>query len=55
MEPHQTYRISNKLFQVRYQKYIDILLGIDYPQFHTSVKEVKKKNGDPVAKHTPLG
>ena len=37
------------------KKYIDILLGIDYPQFHTSIKEVKGKNGDPVARLTPLG
>ena len=36
------------------KKYIDTLLGIDYPQFHTSIKEVKRKNGDRVAKHTPL-
>ena len=32
------------------KKYIDTLLGIDYPQFHTSIKEVKGKNGDPVAR-----
>ena len=37
------------------KKFIDILLGIDYPQFHTSFKEVKGKNGDPVARLTPLG
>ena len=37
------------------KKYIDILLGIDYLQFHTSIKEVKGKNGDPVARLTPLG
>ena len=37
------------------KKYIDVLLGIDYPQFHTSIKEVKEKNGDPVARFTPLG
>ena len=37
------------------KKYIDILLGIDYPQFHTSIKEVKGKNGDPIARLTPLG
>ena len=37
------------------KKYIDILLGIDYPHFHTSIKEVKGKNGDPVARLTPLG
>ena len=37
------------------KKYVDILLGIDYPQFHTSIKEVKGKNGDPIARLTPLG
>ena len=37
------------------KKYIDILLGIDYLQFHTSIKEVKGKKGDPVARLTPLG
>ena len=37
------------------KKYIDILLGIDYPHFHTSIKEVKGKNGDPVARLIPLG
>ena len=37
------------------KKYIDILLGMDYPQFHTSVKEVKGKKEDPVARLTPLG
>ena len=37
------------------KKYIDILLGMDYPQFHTSVKEVKRKKEDPVARLTPLG
>ena len=36
------------------KKYIDILLGIDYPQFHTSIKEVKGKNEDPIARLTPL-
>ena len=36
------------------KKHFDILLGIDYPQFHTSVKEVKGKNGVPVARLTPL-
>ena len=37
------------------KKYIDILLGIDCLQFHTSIKEVKGKNGDPIARLTPLG
>ena len=37
------------------QKYIDILLGMDYPQFHTSTKEVKGKKEDPVARLTSLG
>ena len=37
------------------KKYVDILLGIDYPQFHTSIKEVKGKNGDPFARLTQLG
>ena len=34
------------------KKYIDILLRIDYPQFHTSIKENKWKNGDPDARLT---
>ena len=37
------------------KKYIDILLGIDYPQSHKSINEVKETNGDPVARFTPLG
>ena len=37
------------------KKYIDILLGIDYPQIHTSIKEVKGKNGDPFPRLIPLG
>ena len=36
------------------KKYIDILLGMDYPQFHTSVKDGKGKKEDPVARLTPL-
>ena len=37
------------------KQYIDLLLEIDYSQFQTSIKEVKRKNGDPVARLTPLG
>ena len=51
MEPHQRYIVSGTIKQM----YMDILLGIDYPQFHTSIKEVKGKNGDPVARLTLLG
>ena len=51
MEPHQRYEFP----EPSRKKYIDVLLGIDYPQFHTSIKEVKGKNGDPVARLTPLG
>ena len=36
------------------KKYIDILLGKDYPQFHISIKEVKGKNGDTFARFTSL-
>ena len=34
------------------KKFIDILLGMDYSQFHTSIKGKKK---DPIARLTPLG
>ena len=51
MEPHQRYIVSGTIKQM----YMDTLLGIDYPQFHTSIKDVKGKNGDPVARLTPLG
>ena len=37
------------------KKYMDILPRIHYPQSHTSIKEVKGENGDPVARLTPLG
>ena len=37
------------------KKYIGISLGVDYPQFHTSIEEVKGKNRDPVAILIPLG
>ena len=36
------------------KKFIDILLGMDYPQFHTSIKELKGKKKDPIARLTPL-
>ena len=36
------------------KKYIDILLGKDYSQFHISIKEVKGKNGDTFARLTSL-
>ena len=34
------------------KKYTDVLLGIDYPQFHTSIKE---KWGSSIARFAPLG
>ena len=36
------------------KKYIDISLGIDYSQFHTSIEEVKGKDRDSVAILIPL-
>ena len=36
------------------KRFIDILLGMDYPQFHTSIKEIKGKKKDPIATLTPL-
>ena len=51
VEPHQRYAVSRTINQ----KHIDILLGTDYPQFHTSINEAKGKNQDPVAILTPLG
>ena len=32
------------------KKFIGILLGMDYPQLHTAIKEVKGKKKDPIAR-----
>lgn len=34
---------------------VDILIGIDYADLHYSIKDVRGKPGDPVARLTPLG
>ena len=34
---------------------VDMLIGIDYPDLHYSIKDVKGQPGEPIARLTPLG
>ena len=36
-------------------KRVDLLLGMDHPQFHVSLQEVEGRPGEPVARKTVLG
>ena len=36
-------------------KYVDMLIGLDYPDLHQSLYEVHGKPGEPIARLTPFG
>ena len=41
--------------QVNSRSKIDMLIGVDYPEFHFSLKNIRGKPGQPIARLTPLG
>ena len=41
--------------QVARDQKVDLLIGIDYPELHMSLHEISGRQGEPVARLTPLG
>ena len=41
--------------QVNNRSKIDMLIGVDYPDFHFSLKDIREKQGQQIARLTPLG